>query len=111
MSRVPAPEFDKERLVVLPHAVHRARLRSDYFRGKDNEWVRREIATLIAQSLSQGQVYTRRPKQFRAPGGEQARYAGLPFWQRLVVAGRHGFVVDVAEAPKLTVITTLFAPR
>jgi hypothetical protein len=106
--RVEAPPFDPERIVVLPHAVARARQRGPAaFAGQDVD-VRREVARRVVEACERGQVYTVPPRAFTAKG---TRRRLIPFWQRVVVSGDFAFVVDVARAPMLEVVTTLVRAR
>ncbi len=109
MARVGRPEFDPDKLVVLPHAVERASQRGLVSDPKPAV-AREEIKAMVAAALGRGEVHDARPRQFR--GSYETTSSGLPFWQRLVVYVDRkrdfeaAFVVDVSHAPTLTVITS-----
>lgn len=113
MARVPPPEFDPAKVVVLPHAVERAGLRglvdeADFARAHE------EVRAMVIAGVERGEVHDSLPKTFVGTY-EKAPRRQLPPWQRVVVydqrvsEGEHfkaAFIVDVAEAPRLTVITS-----
>lgn len=104
--RVAAPDFDEARIVVLPHAVTRARQRTD-LAGTDAD-VRAEIARLVVEAFRRRDVHDAKPRTFRIPGERSRRLRpGL----RIAVFGDVAFVIDFGLAPQIAVVTTYVALR
>jgi len=104
VSRVDPPLYDPALVIVRMHALQRARQRIVPEVGWGDGRVKNWVVSRVLAALERGQVFTEVPRHFRAP---MTRSILVPPWQRVLIDGDAGFIVDVALQPKLEVVTVI----
>jgi hypothetical protein len=103
MAKVEGLEVEPQNVLIMPHAVAKARLRIPSCKAQGDTYIKREITRRVCEAAS-CEVYDDKPKQFRGKG---VRRGTMLSWQRIIVHGDIAFIVDIAMLPRLTVVTVM----
>lgn len=95
---------ERHNLMVLGHAILRARERIPACRRMTNQQITDFVRQHVLDVVNGGELHTSKTKPFRARG-EPNR---LPVGQRFVAHGDVGFIIDIGLYPTVSVVTVVW---